>query len=102
MKIKDALKNEVTPEEYEELPRSFDTVGDIAILEIRDNVKHLEKKIAKKLLEMHKQIKVVLKKKGGHEGVFRLQKMSWLAGTRRKETLYKESGARMKLNVEQT
>jgi len=102
MKLKEALKNKLTKRQLEIIPSSFDMVGDIAIIEIRDDVKPFEKIIAKTILEIQKNIKVVLKKKGGHTGKFRLQKTAWLAGERRKETIYKESGSRMKLHVEKT
>ena len=86
-------------EEKLELPTSFDTIGDIAILEVRDEKKD-EKKLAQNLLQQHKNIKVIAKKVGIHEGVFRLQKLKILAGARRKETIHKENGIRLKLNVE--
>jgi len=100
--LKEALKGKLTKKEREQLVISFDVVGDIAIIEIPAELEKKEKLIAEILLKMHKNIKVVCKKAGGHIGVFRLQKFRILAGERRKDTEYKESGVRMKLHIEKT
>jgi len=74
---------------------SFDQVGDIVIVgeDVSDNE-------AKELL-VQKSVKVVLRKKGIHHGEFRTQDLEFVCGEKRKETLYKENGAQMKLDVEQ-
>lgn len=100
--LKEALKNNLTKEELNKVSTSFDIVGDIAVIEIPEELIKKEKMIAKTLLNLHKNIKVVCKKSGSHKGVFRIQKYKVLAGEKRKETEYKESGARMKLNIEKT
>lgn len=100
--LRDSLKDVLTEEEMKIANRSFELVGDIAILEMPDAIKKKEKEIAKSLLATHNNIKVVVKKKGGHEGTFRIQKYSILAGQRRKETEYKEHNCRFKLNIEKT
>lgn len=74
---------------------SFDQIGDIVILP-----ENVSSSVAKNLLQ-RKSVKVVLQKKGIHEGEFRTQPLQWLAGEKRKETVYKENGVQMKLDVEQ-
>ncbi|MBI5798220.1 hypothetical protein HZA98_04950 [Candidatus Woesearchaeota archaeon] len=73
---------------------SFDHIGDIVIV-----AENATKKDAKQLLNGN-NIKVVLRKKGIHSGEFRTQKLEWVAGEKRKETVYRENGVEMKLNVE--
>jgi tRNA (guanine37-N1)-methyltransferase len=75
-------------------------VGSIAILEIPSELVKKEKVIAETVLEMHKNIKTVLKKAAIHSGTYRTQKMKVLAGKRTKETEYKENNIRLMLNVE--
>ncbi len=99
MKLKELLKNVLTEEELEIAPSSFDVVGDIAIIDIPKELEKKEKKIAEKLLEF-KQINTVLKKEGKVENEFRLRKLKYIAGEKKKETLHKEYGCRYKLNVE--
>jgi len=55
--------------------------------------------IAEAVLSVHKNIKVVAKKMGPMEGEFRVRKLRVIAGENRTETIYKENGVRMKLDV---
>ncbi len=87
--------------ELELVPSAFDIIGDIAILEIDDDVKKIEKEIAKAILEVHNNIKTVVKKASEHEGEFRIQKTKHLAGKRNKITTHRESGINLKLNIDE-
>ncbi len=100
MKLKDALKGILNEKELELMSRSFDAIGDIAIMEIPKKLVKKEKLIAQKLLEIHRNISTVAKKKGAHRGVFRLQKIKILAGENKKETIHAENGIKLKLNIE--
>ncbi|MGV8169367.1 MAG: class I SAM-dependent methyltransferase [Candidatus Nanoarchaeia archaeon] len=98
--LKVLLKDKLSAEEFESLKTSFDAVGTIAILEIDDDLRKKEKIIAEALLESNPNIKTVLRKDDKHGGEFRTQKMVWLAGEKTKETIHKENGVLLKLNVE--
>ncbi len=101
MKLKEALKGILTEKELEIVKTSYDIVNDIAIVEVDEELVPKEKKIAEKIMELHRNIKTVLKKKGIHEGSFRIQKMQHIMGEDKRETVYKENGLSFKLNVEQ-
>ncbi|MCF7872523.1 tRNA (guanine-N1)-methyltransferase [Candidatus Woesearchaeota archaeon] len=98
--MKEILKDELSEEEFEKLKTAHDTIGNIAILEIDEDLRDKEEIIAKALLESNKQIKTVLRKDGCHEGDFRVQKMKFLAGLDTRETVTVENRVRLKLNVE--
>ena len=98
--LKVALKGKLSKKELDNLVRSYDIIGDIAIIEIPEVLEKKEKLIASALLEMVKPVKVVVRKVGGHKGQLRLQKFKILAGERRKTALYKENGVRMKIHIE--
>lgn len=100
--LKEELAKKLTAKEKEFLVTSFDVIGDIAVIQIPDELIKKEKIIGNALLKMHKNLKVVAKEIGMHKGVYRLQKVKVIAGEKRKETEYKESGVRMNLNVEKT
>ena len=100
--LKEALDKKLTAKEKKFLITSFDIIGDLAVIQISNELKKKERVIASTLLKLHKNIKVVAKEVGGHTGIYRLQKVKVLAGDRRKETECKESGVRMRLNVEKT
>jgi tRNA (guanine37-N1)-methyltransferase len=75
---------------------SFDLIGDIAIINVNTN----KREIADALIRSNKSIKTVLNKSGIREGEFRTQRLSWILGERKKETIHKENGVRIKLDVE--
>ncbi len=83
------------------VPTGFDVVGDIAIFaDMPDVLEGREKEIANALLALQKNIRVVCKKTGQYAGKYRTPRLKILAGQRRKETVHKESGVRLKLHVE--
>ena len=94
------LDSVLTKEERGLFPRAYEIIGDILILEIPQELKNKEKKIAEVYLETHKQIKTIVKKKDIHTGIYRTRKVQILAGKRKKETMYRESGLRFKVNIE--
>jgi len=100
LSLKEVLAEKLSEEEMKYLTTSFDIIGDIAVIEIKDELKSRGKLIGETLLSMHKNISTVCKRAGAHDGVFRTQKLKVIAGKRKKETIHKESGTMLKLNVE--
>ncbi len=98
--LKENLKGKIPAKFLKDVKRSFDTVGEIAIIEVSDNIEKYEKKIAQTLIDSMKNINTVLKKAGIRSGKFRRIKLKFLAGKRTKIAEHKESGCRMRLNVE--
>jgi len=98
--LNDLLKDKLTRKELSLVPSSFDVIGDIIILELKEELIKKEKLIAEALLKLHKNIKTVVKKAGIHKGVYRTQKLKVLAGVNKKETIYKENNVKIKLDVE--
>ena len=97
--IKTALTKKLNKEDLETLRTSMDVIGNIAILEIPKELDKKKKIIAQEFLKNNKNIKTVLKK-GKHQGVFRIQKLEFLAGEKTKEAVYKENNVTLKLDVE--
>ncbi len=97
--LKSSLTTKLKENDLKFLRKSMDTVGNIAILEISDELVKKEKLIAREVLRINKNIKTVLRK-GKHEGIFRIQKLGYLAGEKTKETVYKENNVFLKLDVE--
>lgn len=97
---REVLSKKLTKKEMRFLRASFDVIGDIAIIEVPYELEKKEKIIARTLLGLVKNIKVVAKKEGGHIGKYRRQKLKVLAGENRLTTIHKESGCVFRLNVE--
>lgn len=98
--LKEALKKKLTKKELSFMRSSFDVVGSIAIIEIPLELKKKEKIIAKTLIDLFKPVRTVVKKSGIHYGRYRRQKLIVLAGDKTKVAEYKESGVRLKLDLE--
>jgi tRNA (guanine37-N1)-methyltransferase len=98
--LKEAIKKKLTKKEMAFMPSSFDIVGSVAIIEIPDELKKKEKIIAQAMLELFKPVKTVVKKSGIHYGKYRRQKLEVIAGERTKVAEYKESGVRLKIDLE--
>lgn len=98
--IAEMLKNKLSSEELNLLPRTFEEIGDILIIELAEELKKKKKMIGQFFLKKHKQAATVLMKKEEHKGRYRLRKLEWLAGEKKKETIHRENGVLLKLDVE--
>jgi len=97
--LKEYLKGKI-PDEYISLvKRSYDIIGDIAVLEIPKELEKYEKIIAEGILKIHKNVKVVCKKAGKVEGEFRVRKVEVILGEKRTWTIHKENGLKFKLDI---
>ncbi|MBI4145028.1 class I SAM-dependent methyltransferase family protein [Candidatus Woesearchaeota archaeon] len=79
--------------------RGFDSIGDIAILEIPRELAKRELKIAQAFRKQHPYFRVVAKKLGQHRGPYRIQRIKVLTGERRTWTLHRESGLALKVDM---
>jgi len=95
--LKEALKGKLTAKEMKFLKTSFDTLGNLAIIEIPPELLKKERVIGNALLQVHSNITTVCKKAGARAGLYRIQKLKVIAGHRTKIADYRESGSRFKI-----
>ena len=115
MHFKELLKNTLPEKDLELIPRAFEVVGDIAIIE-PDDAKYA-KDIAHAMLSAQKNVHVVILKTGDVKGKYRIPKYKILAHEERSfsnvpkwasepqthtETIYTESGCRLRLDLAKT
>lgn len=81
------------------VPRSFDIVGSIAIVEIPGGLGRYQRAVARAIMEVHKPIRTVLKKTSAMSGKYRVRRLQHIGGERTTETIYRESGVQMKMDV---
>ncbi len=99
--LKRSLRRKVKKSIIQSIPSSFDIVGDIAIFNTFPiQLVRKEKLIARTLMSLHKNVKVVLKKVKPVSGRYRTQRLKLISGEQRKETTHKESGCLIRVNVE--
>jgi len=100
-KFRETLKSKLTERELSILPSSFDIVGDILIFaDFPAGLAKKERIIGEAFLSVIKNVKVIAKKTGKYGGKYRTPKLKIIAGEKRKETVYKENNAILKLHVE--
>lgn len=92
------LEDELTSEEIEDLRTSFDTIGDVVILEIPDELEAKKQAIGDAALKFTKRRSIYMKK-SAIKGTTRVRDLEFLSGIDDPITIHKEHGARLKLNV---
>ncbi len=97
--LEDLLKGKLTSKELEFLPRAFDLVGDVLILELNEKLEKKGKGIGEVFLKVYKNVRVVLNKKSERGREFRTRNFEILAGDEKTETVHKEYGCEFKLDI---
>jgi len=95
----DILRNELSEGNLEFVRQSFDIIGDIAIIEVPEEISHLKCKIGEAILQVHKNIKAVLAKASKVDSEFRVRKLEYIAGEKKTETIHREYGCVFVLDV---
>ncbi len=75
----------------------FDIIGSIAIIEASSAAS--ARKTANQILKQHSNIMTVMKKKGGHTGKYRIQKLMHVAGEKNTVVIHRENNAQIKLDI---
>ena len=87
------------PEELKSLlPRSFDQVGDIAIIKIPDLLRPYRKEIGEAMIRVYKSVNVVCRDEGVKSG-YRLRDIEVIAGDHRTHTIHREYGVETALDL---
>lgn len=97
-KFSELLEDELTSDEIETLRTSFDTIGDIVILEIPENLEDKKQLIGDAAFKFTKRRSVYMKK-SAIKGTTRVRDLEFLSGEDNSITIHKEHGARLKLDV---
>ncbi|MFH1056759.1 MAG: class I SAM-dependent methyltransferase family protein [Candidatus Micrarchaeota archaeon] len=97
--LKEILSSLLAEGDADAVSRSYDLVGDIAVLEFPKKLAGKKRAIARALLSSNKRIKTVLGRVGGRTGIFRLKEYEWLAGEKKFETVHRESGCSFKVDL---
>lgn len=97
--LAEALENYLTPEELELIPRSYDLIGDIAVLEIPDELSKHKEMIGRVFHEVHRNFSTVLAKKGAILGATRIREYQCLSGEDKTETIHTEYGCRLAVDL---
>lgn len=97
--LKDALRGKLSSKELASVYKSYDVIGDIAIIRIPELLRPHSETIAEALMQQQKHVKAVWQQASPVSGDFRLRKLKWVAGEKKTETVYKEHGCLFKVDV---
>jgi len=90
--LKDALIAKLSSSEKPFAPKSYDSFGNIAVIEIPKELSKRKKLIGATLLSLNPRFETVCSIESNHEGAFRVQKVKIIAGKKQTIAIYKESG----------
>ncbi|MHA1234295.1 MAG: class I SAM-dependent methyltransferase [Promethearchaeota archaeon] len=107
--IEEALEEELPKNILELVPKSYDIIGKIAIIEFDQintfddkNVSYYKKKIAEALVSVNGSVETVYEKKSEVKGRYRLKELKVIHGDDNPETIHKENDCLFKLDVKKT
>jgi tRNA (guanine37-N1)-methyltransferase len=97
--LAEALADRMRSDLLSKLPRSFDVVGDIAILELDSELAAFETGIAEVIMEVHPNVRAVFAKSGEVSGPERVRPLRYVAGENRTRTIHREQGCLFKVDL---
>jgi tRNA (guanine37-N1)-methyltransferase len=93
------LADKLPSNELEKVSRSFDIVGDIAIIKVPHDLESKKDLIAEAVMKANKTVTTVLIQKEPTAGTFRLRQLEHILGERKTTTLYREYGCVFKVDL---
>ncbi|TFG24916.1 MAG: class I SAM-dependent methyltransferase family protein [Promethearchaeota archaeon] len=107
--LQDFLKNKIPDRYLFLIPKSYDILGDIAIIEYdksgsydKEEINSFKEKIAKAITITNKRVKTVYEKSSQIKGKYRIRELTLLYGENKSEIIYKENKCIFKLDVKRT
>jgi len=107
--LQEALLQKIPDIYFNLIPKSYDIIGNIAILEFNkpsliDDTTFSEYKnlIAKAIIDVNVNVQSVFEKKSEIKGVHRLREFAHLNGENKSETIHRENGCLFKLDIKTT
>jgi len=93
------LANKLKPSELKLVYKSYDIIGDIAIIRIPEALKQKSEVIGEAVMQTHKRVKSVWRQVTPVSGDLRLRELEWIMGKKRTETIHREHGCVFKVDL---
>jgi tRNA (guanine37-N1)-methyltransferase len=97
--LSNLLKDKLSPEELRLVYKSYDIIGDIAIIRVPEKLKGKSAIIAEALMGLHKHVKAVWRQSGAVGGEFRLRGLEHVVGKKSTVTTYNEYGCVFRIDL---
>jgi len=99
--LKSVPKGKLQVQELNRLIKSYDVIGNIAIIRVPGSLTSQSSIAAKAIMRTHKHVKTVLKQVSAVSGDFRLRRLEWILGEKKTEVLCREFGCIFKVDLAQ-
>jgi tRNA (guanine37-N1)-methyltransferase len=86
------LKDRLSQEELNLVYKSYDIIGDIAVIRVPEELKSKAAVIAEALMQLHTNVKTVLRQSSAVNGEFRLRRLEHVASEKKTVTTHREHG----------
>jgi tRNA (guanine37-N1)-methyltransferase len=100
--LESALKERIPSHVLAALPNSFDIIGNIAIVELADDVQAYAQDIGQAIAAVNPKLVAVYAKAGSVTGIHRTRPLRLLVGEPRTQTVHTEYGVRLVVDVAET
>lgn len=107
--LQQALENKIPDKYLGLIPKSYDIIGHIAVIEFGEfshindkEFNEYKEKIAKAITNVNKNVETVYEKKSEIKGKYRLRELERLYGEDNSETVHKENNCVFKLDIKRT
>ena len=97
--MQNRLKDRLTNEELQLLPRGFQQIGNKAILTLRSEILQFKTEIGQEILNLFEKIKGVYLKKGAVLGEYRTPQIEFIIGEDQPEIIHREHGISYKFDI---
>jgi len=94
------LEDKLKPEELRFVFKSYDIVGDIAVIRVPGKLEHKSILIAEAIMQHHSNVRSVWRQTSAVSGEYRLRKLEHVAGERRATTTYREYDCVFRVDLE--
>ena len=97
--LREACSTILPPDLLLKIPRSYDAIGDIAVLELDDELMEYSKSIGEWVMTLNPHLRLVVRKIEATSGQFRTRKVDAIAGHGNTETVHSEFSCKYRLDV---
>lgn len=93
------LQDTLPPHLLASLPRSIDIVGDVAVVEIPEELEKHRAQVGEAVLKVNRKVRTVLGKMSAVSGPYRLREFEAIAGDGETSTIHREFGCSYRLDL---
>jgi len=97
--LKAVLADKLEPQQLKRIYKTFDVVGDIAIIRVPQPLEQHSRLVAEAIMDIHREVKSVWRQVSSISGDYRLRSLEHVLGEKKTETIYREHGCVYKTDL---